>query len=205
MLQQNALPTTNRLSANRTIADAPASGLPAKEAGQRAQLAALGAGRVLRRTVGDALWLPDSLGSFLLFTLALAAITGCLVLHLTLSVKILRTEQQIAAVRVQRARVERQNAELTFQISEVSALSKMQTRAQALGFINTGDQHYVALKTEPASTPLLAEGTSKTVPDQPEIAVMSVTEPVSDQPQPGLLKQMLNALDFRTPPVQAMR
>ena len=206
MLQQNALPTTNRLSTNRTAAaDARSGALPAGEASQRAQRAALGAGRALRRAVGDALWLPDSLGSFLLFTLALAAITGCLVLHLTLSVKILRAEQQIAVVRTQRARVERQNAELTFQISEVSALSKMQTRAQALGFINTGDQHYVALETEPVAGPLLADGPSEAAQNQPEIAVMSVTKPARDQARSGLLGQMLNALDFRTSTEQAMR
>ena len=205
MLQQNAFPTTNQLSSHPAMADAPASGLPAEEAGQRAQRAALGAGRALRRAVGDALWLPDSLGSFLLFALALTAITGCLMLHLTLSVKILRTEQQIALVRAQRARVERQNAELTFQISEVSALSKMQTRAQALGFINTGDQHYVALETEPASSPLIAAGPTEAALEQPEIAAMSTAGPARDQTRPDLLGHLLHALDFRKSPVQAMR
>ncbi len=212
MLQHDTFPTANRLSTHRAAA-VEGSARPGSETNRRVQRAARGAGRAAQRAVGDALWLPDNLRAFLLFTLALAAVTGCLVLHLSLSVDILRIEQQIDVVRAQRADVERHNAELTFQISEISALTKMEQRAQALGFVNLSEQYYVALDSAPNSTPN-SKGVTEPAEGAPtQRGGVPIAATASDQPaqpsasqRPNLLSRLLAALDFRPSPAsQAMR
>lgn len=202
MLQQETLSTTSHLATNRAV-HAASSGvlpMPALPTQQRMRRTARRAGRALVRVGGEVVWLPSSLRDFVLFMLALAAITGCLVLHLSLSVKILRLERQIATVTAQHERIEQQNAELTFRIAEASALSKMQTRTEALGFVNGNTQYYalpageLAGRSTESSTIDAAENEPAT---GQSVQRASTASSSSTQTQSSVLTRLFYALNIR--------
>lgn len=178
MLQRSSLPTTSPAeiadSLQRTF-DGPFSG---PFSGRRWQ------------AIQDVLPMPATWQQYVLACLALTILVGGMWLQVLLSVQIARSEFTLRQMRGEYARVERQNSDLIFAISQQSSLAHMAELAAQSGYVPaTGrtylvrDQHTAELSPAAAALAL--------APAQAEPVALNPV-PASDrrlEPMPGWLDQ----------------
>jgi Tfp pilus assembly protein PilX len=136
------------------------------------------------RPVDELLGLPTTLRGFLLFVLATLLVCAGMALLVLTSIQIFQLRQQIATLQEHYRAIERENAELVWQIAEHTALPTVHRRALELGYDVPAVRHFVA----PVSTPMLeAAATPSTAP------VMTVAETADGW---GWIRQQVEALQL---------
>jgi hypothetical protein len=141
MLQRSSLPTTSPAeiadSLQRTF-DGPLSG---SFGGRRWQ------------AVQDVLPMPSTWQQYILACLALTIVVGGMWLQVLLSVQIARSEFTLRQMRSEYARVERQNSELIYAISQQSSLAHMAELATRSGYVPATGRTYVVRGQDAAELP----------------------------------------------------
>ena len=139
MLQRSSLPTTSPAeiadSLQRTF-DGPFSG---PFSGRRWQ------------ALQDVLPMPVTWQQYMLACLALTIVVGGMWLQVLLSVQIARSEFTLRQMRGEYARVERQNSDLVFAISQQSSLAHMAELATQSGYVPATGRTYI-VRDQQAST-----------------------------------------------------
>ena len=95
------------------------------------------------RRLGRAIPFPQTFPEFLRWTLALAFLTLGISLYVWTSVLITQTEMQVAQLKAQHARLEQENAQILWQISQYTSLERVQAQAQEQGYIPMTQRRYV--------------------------------------------------------------
>ena len=176
MLQRSSLPTTSPAeiadSLQRTF-DGPFSGpFTGPFSGRRWQ------------AVQDVLPMPATWQQYLLACLALTIVVGGMWLQVLLSVQIARSEFTLRQMRGEYARVERQNSELIFTISQQSSLAHMAELAAQSGYVPSTGRTYLVRDQRAAELPSVA------APALAEPAALNpVPAPGRPEPTPGWLDQ----------------
>ena len=122
----------------------------------------IGGSRIGRvgQLVREMLWLPNDFASFLLFLGVISLLTAGLMLHLGLSVEILEMRLLLESKQKHQAEIERQSAEIVWQIGQAMSLDRVGQRASALGYVVPTQRYYVDASSElsaaTASTPGLS-------------------------------------------------
>ncbi len=178
MLQRSSLPTTSPAeiadSLQRTF-DGPFSG---PFSGRRWQ------------AIQDVLPMPATWQQYVLACLALTILVGGMWLQVLLSVQIARSEFTLRQMRGEYARVERQNSDLIFAISQQASLAHMAELAAQSGYVPATGRTYIvrdqhAAELSPAAAALAL------APAQAEPVALNPV-PASDrrlEPMPGWLDQ----------------
>lgn len=176
MLQRSSLPTTSPAeiadSLQRTF-DGPFSG---PFSGRRWQ------------AIQDVLPMPATWQQYILACLALTIVVGGMWLQVLLSVQIARSELTLRQMRGEYARVERQNSDLIFAISQQSSLAHMAELATQSGYVPATGRTYIVRDQQAAdaSSAALALAPAQAEPVAPNPV------PASDrrlEPMPGWLDQ----------------
>lgn len=84
--------------------------------------------------VADVLQLPTSIQSFLVFFILLLLVAGAMGMHVMLSVQVMQKQTTLLELRAQQAQIERQNAELVWQINQSAALDQLYQAAIEQGY-----------------------------------------------------------------------
>lgn len=84
--------------------------------------------------VADLLQWPTSIQSFLVFFILLLLVAGAMAMHVMLSVQVMEKQNQLLDLQRAQARVERQNAELVWQINQSAALEQIYQKAIEQGY-----------------------------------------------------------------------
>ncbi|MEZ4729219.1 MAG: hypothetical protein R3E79_18965 [Caldilineaceae bacterium] len=92
--------------------------------------------------------LPDSLQSFLLFTLGVAILCIGLTLHLQLSTTILQDKIRLAELQAEEQALKEQTSNLVWTIVQETELTKVKERATALGYQPALTRHYIVAPTD---------------------------------------------------------
>ena len=100
----------------------------------------------------DALQLPTTMRGFLVFLLGLLVLAGAMAIHVTLSAEMMRLQLRLDELQGMEARVERQNANLLWQISRHADLQTLHEEALSLGYRPVEDRIYVV---QPQAAPAL--------------------------------------------------
>ena len=111
----------------------------------------LGSSRVGRvvQFFREMFWLPNNMASFLLFLAIISLLTAGLMLHLRLSVQILETKLLLESKQQYHVEIQRQNAEIVWQIGQAMSLEHVRRRASTLGYVVPTKRYYVALSSQP--------------------------------------------------------
>jgi hypothetical protein len=96
------------------------------------------------RPVDELLGLPTTLRGFVLFVLAAALVCAGMGLLVMSSIQIFQAHQQIATLQQHYRAVERENAELVWEIAQHTSLTTVQRRALELGYEVPAVRHFVA-------------------------------------------------------------
>ncbi len=139
MLQRSSLPTTSPAE----LADSLQRSLDRPFDGRRWQ------------ALQDVLPMPATWQQYLLACLALAIVLGGMWLQVLLSVQIARAEFTLRQMRSEYARVERQNSELVYAISQQSSLAQMAELATQSGYVPATGRTYL-VRGEPLVASLAA-------------------------------------------------
>ncbi len=127
MLQRSSLPTTSPAE----IADSLQRTLDGPFTGRRWQ------------ALQDVLPMPVTWQQYMLACLALTIVIGGMWLQVLLSVQIARAEFTLRQMRSEYARVERQNSELVYAISQQSSLAHMAELATQSGYVPATGRTYI--------------------------------------------------------------
>ncbi len=92
----------------------------------------------------DIVPLPRTGKGYLLFTLALTIVCGLAMSQVWTSLRITQSHGELAALRIQYGLIEQKNAELLWQIGQLTTLEQVQTRATQLNFHPNLKRKYVA-------------------------------------------------------------
>ncbi len=84
--------------------------------------------------VADVLQLPSSMQSFLVFSIMLLLVAGSMVLHILLSVQVMEKQATLNQLITKQEQIQRQNAELVWQINQSSDLEQVYQQAVNLGY-----------------------------------------------------------------------
>ena len=178
MLQRSSLPTTSPAeiadSLQRTF-DGPFSG---PFSGRRWQ------------AIQDVLPMPATWQQYILACLALTILVGGMWLQVLLSVQIARSELTLRQMRGEYARVERQNSDLIFAISQQSSLAHMAELAAQSGYVPATGRTYIVRDQHAAELPPAAAALALAPAQAEPVALNPV--PASDrrlEPMPGWLDQ----------------
>ena len=93
--------------------------------------------------LSQTLRLPDTLQSFLLFTVAIIVICAGFMLHLQLATTILQSRLELERLQAQKAELSQQAANLTWTIAQETDLEQLLTKATALGYQPALQREYV--------------------------------------------------------------
>ena len=140
MLQRSSLPTTSPAE----IADSLQRTLDGPFIERRWQ------------ALQDALPMPVTWQQYLLACLALTIVVGGMWLQVLLSVQIARSEFTLRQMRGEYARVERQNSELVYAISQQSSLAHMAELATQAGYVPATGRTYIVRGQHSADLPAAA-------------------------------------------------
>jgi hypothetical protein len=140
MLQRSSLPTTTPAE----IADSLQRTLDGPLNGRRWQ------------ALQDILPMPVTWQQYLLACLALTIVVGGMWLQVLLSVQIARSEFTLRQMRSEYARVERQNGELIYAISQLSSLANMAELATQSGYVPATGRTYIVRGQQSADLPAAA-------------------------------------------------
>ena len=181
MLQRSSLPTTSPAeiadSLQRTL-DGPFSG---PFTGRRWQ------------AIQDVLPMPATWQQYLLACLALTIVVGGMWLQVLLSVQIARSEFTLRQLRGEYARVERQNSELIFTISQQSSLAHMAELATQSGYVPATGRTYLVRDQHAAELPSAVAPLVPALAAAPALAEPAARNPVPasgrPEPMPGWLEQ----------------
>jgi len=135
MLQRSSLPTTSPAE----FADSLQRTLDGPFAGRRWQ------------ALQDILPIPVTWQQYMLACLALTIVIGGMWLQVLLSVQIARAEFTLRQMRSEYARVERQNGELVYAISQQSSLAHMAELATQSGYVPATGRTYIVRGQHSAS------------------------------------------------------
>lgn len=106
------------------------------------------------RRLEQQIGLPTTFGGFLLLALAVALVCGGMALLVITSVQTYRARQHIAGLERTYQAIERQNAELVWQIAQHTTLEQVRQRALALGYQPPAGRHFVPWpSTSPTAQP----------------------------------------------------
>ncbi len=116
------------------------------------------------RLLAQTLRLPDTWQSFLLFTLAIGLVCGGLILHLQLSTIILQNTIALRQLQAEEQVVQKENANLVWEIAQETDLNRVKTRATELGYEPAFQRNYVIIPGStvaggamPSAAPALAQ------------------------------------------------
>lgn len=140
------------------------------------------------RTLDRQLALPTTLTGFLWLLVAVLLVCAGMSLLVFTSAQTFALRQQVATLRQQQRAIERQNAEIVWQIAQHSSLAQIRERAEALGYGVPTVRHFV---THPPVQPV----TSAAPPE--EAPVVLEEPPASNAARPNLslwLQQQLTKL-----------
>ena len=84
--------------------------------------------------VADVLQLPNSMYSFLVFFIMLLLVAGSMVLHVLLSVQVSEKQATLNQLNVQLSQIQRENAELVWQINQTADLGQVYEQAISAGY-----------------------------------------------------------------------
>ncbi|MFN8443622.1 MAG: hypothetical protein U0175_22785 [Caldilineaceae bacterium] len=84
--------------------------------------------------VADVLQLPSSIQSFLVFFILLLLVAGAMGMHVMLSVQVMQKQSTLLELQAQQAHIERQNAELVWQINQSASLDQVYQQAMQQGY-----------------------------------------------------------------------
>lgn len=84
--------------------------------------------------VADVLQLPSSIQSFLVFFILLLLVAGAMGMHVMLSVQVMQKQSTLLELQAQQAHIERQNAELVWQINQSASLDQVYQTAIEQGY-----------------------------------------------------------------------
>ena len=140
MLQRSSLPTTSPAE----IADSLQRTLDGPFSGRRWQ------------ALQDVLPMPVTWQQYMLACLALTIVIGSMWLQVLLSVQIARAEFTLRQMRSEYARVERQNGELVYAISQQSSLAHMAELATQSGYVPATGRTYIVRGQHSADLPAAA-------------------------------------------------
>ena len=84
--------------------------------------------------VADVLKLPSSMPSFLVFSIMLLLVAGSMAMHVLLSVEVMEKQTILNGLRAKHAQIQRQNAELVWQINQTADLEQVYQQAINLGY-----------------------------------------------------------------------
>lgn len=96
------------------------------------------------RPLDELLGLPTTLRGFVLFVLAAALVCAGMSLLVLSSIQLFQARQQIATLQQHYRAIERENAELVWQIAQHTSLATVQRRASELGYEVPAVRHFVA-------------------------------------------------------------
>ena len=112
------------------------------------------AGAPRLRTMEQLIGLPTSARGFVLVTLTTALVCAGMALLVFTSIQTFQTRQLIAQRQQQQQRIERQNANLIWQIAQYTALDKVRQRALDLGYEAPTARNFVVRQENVAPTPM---------------------------------------------------
>ncbi len=96
------------------------------------------------RTLNRLVPLPDSFAGFLSWALVLAIVAGGILLQVWTSLLITEARMELASLQTQHAELERENAQILWQISQYASLEKVEQRARELGYVPATQRRYVS-------------------------------------------------------------
>lgn len=102
----------------------------------------------------ESLQLPTTLRGFLAFLVGLLVLAGAMSIHVTLSADMMRLQLRLDELEQREARMERQNANLLWQISRHTDVQAVYGEAIALGYKPVEDRIYVVEPPAPALSPV---------------------------------------------------
>ncbi|GEM_PF-2584545 len=97
------------------------------------------------RRLGRAIPFPKTFPEFLRWSLALAFLTLGISLYIWTSVLITQARMDVARLKAQHARLEQENAQILWQISQYTSLERVQAQAQERGYIPMAQRRYVTV------------------------------------------------------------
>lgn len=98
--------------------------------------------------------LPATWQQYVLACLALAVVLGGMLMHVLLSVQIARADFQLRQMQSEYARIERQNSELVYQITQRSSLAHMAQLAAEQGYVPATGRTYVVRSSNSFDDPV---------------------------------------------------
>lgn len=120
-------------------------------------------------TVDQTLGLPTTARSFIWTVLAVALICAGMSLLVATSIQTFQTRQLIGQLREQQQRIERQNADVVWQISQYTELNQVRQRAIALGYEAPSVRNYVVNQGDATPSSALVVATGATGHSQPQV------------------------------------
>lgn len=96
--------------------------------------------------------LPRTAREYLVWVLCMGIASGLISLQLWLSLQIAQAEQQLSLLQVEYANVEQENSELLWQISQFTALERIQIESSRQGFVPSLQRQYQWATSESITT-----------------------------------------------------
>ena len=155
------------------------------------QLSNLARFRILRGLIwlDDIVPLPQTLRGYLLFVLALTVVCGLAVFQVWTSLRITQARAELEALSVQYSLIEQKNAELLWQIGQLTTLYEVQSRAVQLDFRPALERNYIpdpnSVTVRPAADASFTESGANRQADQQAGNALTLDQPAaetSDQP-----------------------
>jgi cell division protein FtsB len=94
----------------------------------------------------------------IMFILTLLSLVGWL--YLTEASYVAATGYHLEAMRAERDRLRRENAQLAYEVAQLSTQDQVEKRARQLGFAPISEAHYLAVTDYPAAGPKIAQNTT---------------------------------------------
>ena len=111
--------------------------------------------------LGRGLSLPANARSFWLFLAGLFLVCAGMLMHILLSVELWQAQLHLQELKAQYQSIERQNAEVVWQIATAASLESVRLRAIAQGYEVPLERHYIAMPAVPLLTALPVVATAQ--------------------------------------------
>lgn len=113
------------------------------------------------RPIADMLRLPTTARGFFAFLLSLLALAGVMAIHVMLSAEMMRLELRLDELRETEMRIQRQNANLLWQIARNADAEMLYEKALAAGYTPIKQRVYVIEQPTPSPIPVNAAENSQ--------------------------------------------
>lgn len=149
--------------------------------------------RILRGLIwlDDIVPLPQTLRGYLLFVLALTVVCGLAVFQVWTSLRITQTRAELDALTVQYNLIEQKNAELLWQIGQLTTLDEVQLRAVQLDFRPALERNYIpdpnSAAVRPAADTSFRETRANPPSDQQAVSSLTLDQPPAEASEQSAL------------------